>query len=286
MLIAIVPRGHIQRPGHLSSPLPMQAFVTLLPLLFLVLFLVGVVVYARKKHGKETPGPQGQTPYGIHGVLSFFIYTSLTFGPLMLVGTTMQNLTQAETATPDLLALPAWHTYKQLAWTQVAMLLAACWFFVLRLRNRLVPSSVRDIKLFLLLVPPASLVMELAAMQIAFGAVDTRDLAGPIGKMIVVNTVWFLYFQFSKRVRNTYYPPKGAPAPVVPAGQTDTYAWRWEEGRTAASQPAPQPAGTPSAAHAPGGAQERLTTLKQLREQGLITADDYERKKAEVLANL
>lgn len=206
----------------------MNTFASLLPLTLLILFLVGVVVYARKKHGKEVPGPQGQTPYGVHGALAFFIYASLAFGPLFTIGSTMQNLQQAEAATPELLNLPAWQTYKQVTWIQTAVYLAVVWFIALRLRNRLVPQSVRDVKLFLLLAPPAQLLMELTAQQIAFGRSDTSGLAESVTRMIVVNTVWFLYFQFSKRVRNTYYPPKGLAAAAAPVAEQDSFAWRQE----------------------------------------------------------
>ena len=53
----------------------------------------------------------------------------------------------------------------------------------------------------------------------------------------------------------------------------------------AAPAPAPQPAARP-AAPAPASATERLLMLKQLREKDLITEEEYQKKRADILKDL
>lgn len=276
----------------------METLLALLPLTLLILIILGAIWLVRRKHGKEGPGPQGQVPYGVHGALAFFIYASLTFGVMLTLGRTSLNLKAVEEASPAILGMPAWSTYKLLTWLTTLAYIGLMAFVVLRLRNRFVPQSVRDVRLFLLLAPGALLLADLLSVQVLPFRAQLAPLVVSLIQAMFVNSVWLAYFHYSKRVRNTYYPVQsvsgGGVASVTahppgphPAAEKDEDSFGWRQSPPVESvQPAAASSPPTAAAANTAALEERLATLKHLREQGLISADDYERKKTELLDSL
>jgi hypothetical protein len=276
-----------------------DTLISLLPLLLTIALVVGAVVWFRKNKAAETPGPQGQTPYGVHGVLAFFIYASLTIGPLVTLGRTAVELDKAERDSPVLVGFEAWETYKSLTWALTLIFLALAVFLVLRLKKEFVPASVRNVKAFLLLAPAGLLSIDAMLTVALFGDVDGGAVALAFFPAMVPGVIWFLYFTFSKRVRNTYYPvavakqPFGTEVPslIVPSQMSSFQA-------EPPPAPAQHPTWTPSEqAHSSassGGFQstdgteldEKLATLKRLHDRGLISDVDYEKRKDALLEQI
>ena len=79
--------------------------LTILPLAILLLIVAWIVIKFRRDAASAAPGPNGVTPYGVHGWLRFFIFTSYYLAPIISVGRLSNALRTAEELEPQLLSL-------------------------------------------------------------------------------------------------------------------------------------------------------------------------------------
>ena len=143
-----------------------------------------------------------------------------------------------------------------------------------RLNSRLVPSSARDAKILLATAPFLMAGTDAIAGKLLLGVDVGEASAISFAKGIFVSGVWFLYFVRSKRVQNTYYA-QTALAPV----QTSTPLTSPQAVRTELVVPPPPDGNEPLSK----SFEDRLDGLKRLLDRGLISPEDYERKKTEIL---
>lgn len=208
----------------------------------LVLALFAAIGYRLRNGVKnEAPGPEGQRPYGTHGWLVFYILTAYYIAPLYALGKLNNDLSQAEAAYPVLTTLEGYASYKGGCWLLVLAAVAVGWRAAWLLKHRWVPSSVRFVKIVSLAGPI------LFSVGDAVLAAVTMDLSGLDGSAKAVITavipglIWAAYFQFSKRVKNTYYPVK------VDASAKSDHVPRGAEPVTSISPASAAPASTASA---------------------------------------
>lgn len=196
----------------------MNIFVALLPGLLVIALLGGLALKLRRDRAREQPGPNGERPYGVFGWLAFYVLMSYVIAPLFAVGRTNAALLDVETMQPMVTSLAPWLAYKRGTWAIVFAFVCWQWYVAYGLRNRLVPVSVRNTKIMLLSAPGLMVGADALLSQITLGSVgDGGIVARELAKAYVPALAWFLYFTFSKRVRNTYArgTPTAAPLPVA-----------------------------------------------------------------------
>jgi sorbitol-specific phosphotransferase system component IIC len=89
-----------------------SAFFPLLILLVIIfLYVIGFKRF-KQNNGIEGTGPNGESPYGVFGVLGFFVFSSYYIAPLYVFGNTAKNLQKVELDYPAILELPGYGTYK------------------------------------------------------------------------------------------------------------------------------------------------------------------------------
>lgn len=261
--------------------------------------LVWAVRASRRAAANAPAGPNGLKPYGASGWLSLFLLGSILIGPLYLLGQTSSAISTAESTNPALRGLDGWQSYKTFSWLAATAIVLWYWRMSYGLINRYVPSSATRVKYTLLLMPIVTVTADVVAAK-AFLNVDV------VGESIVdfvramfQSLIWFAYFVFSQRVRNTYYAgrkdiswsyssqpaePGGSPAEARPAASAAPAA------PAGMPQPTPRPTHSvspePFPARANPSLEDRLEQLRTLRDKGLISADDFERKKNELLRQL
>lgn len=250
----------------------MDALLSLLPLLLVILLVWFAARHFSKQAGPEQPGPNGETPYGIRGWLAFFVYASMGLAPLISISKVNQTLLDAERKYPALLSLDGWGSYKAATWIVTLAVVAWQIWAALQLKNKLVPRSVTHIRVLLVAAPPLVTVADAVSARQFLDVVVGADAVGALIGAWVVSSVWLLYFYRSKRVRNTYGLSQPVTASVAPAAVNEL---RVAPSIVAAAQ---RLAATP--------AEVRLNELKLLLERGLISDVDYEAKKQEILASL
>ena len=250
----------------------MDAILPLLPLLLVILIIWYAARRFSKQAGPEVPGPNGETPYGVRGWLAFFVYASMSIGPLIAIGRVNQNMIETETKYPSLLSLDGWGSYKAATWVIVLTLVAWNIWVALQLKNKLVPRSVTHIRVLLVAGPVFTAVADVLAARVFLNVGVVAEVIGGLIGGWAVSAVWLLYFYRSKRVRNTYGLDLPVTPTVAPASARELMA---VPGIAPAAHPVPVPA-----------AESRLNELKQLLDRGLISEGDYEAKKQEILARL
>lgn len=262
----------------------MDVFIALIP--FLLLIAVYIWGYRRFKarHEPEVAGPQGQRPYGVHGWLAFFIFASYYIAPLFSLGALNSNFMKAERDYPDLLMLSGYKDYKSMLFVVAIAIIVWQIIIAMRLRWKLEPQSLRSARIFCFAAPAAMI-----AADIFFGSVfldvtpDGKTMASYFGSLIA-SSVWGLYFLWSKRCKNTYLDASAEEqvSTVVGAGAFEPPAG------DQASQPVQMNAETPlraaAGSHEGKDVAQRLNKLNELKQAGLLTEQEYEDKRREILS--
>lgn len=266
--------------------------------------LVWVIRAARRAAQNAPAGPGGLKPYGTSGWLALFLVGATVIGPLYLARQTANAIGSAEAANPALRSLDGWSEYKTFSWVLVLAVVAWNWRMAFGLSNHHVPASATRVKYTLLALPLVTSVADAMAAKFFLDVNVAEASVVDYIRAAFQSGVWFLYFVFSKRVRNTYYggrkdiswsystsPVTGVAAPVKPMAspvQTPPPAPVFAPQRPAPVQPTPALSASPdpSPARAKASLEERLSQLRDLHSKGLISADDFERKKSELLQQL
>lgn len=220
---------------------------------------------------------------GVGGWLRFYIVASALVGPLFGASKIATALSEAERANPALLGFVPWSNYKTATW--VTLGLATIWMLrvVYGLNNRPVPVSATRNKWTLLLLPVVITIADTFSAILILDVWPDAEIVGALIGTMVPSLIWLAYFVMSKRVLNTYY------------GGNRDFSWSWldEPIRSATASTSSRTA-HPADFDLPVAAvstvesnvaslSARLTELRSLRDQGLITGDDYERKKEHLL---
>lgn len=211
-----------------------------LPAVLVIAIIVAVGYYLHQGVKSEAPGPQGQRPYGVHGWLAFYIGASYYLAPLYSLGSLNNELSRAEVANAILTTLAAWENYKAGAWLLAFASIAVQWRAAWLLKNRWQPYSIRFVKIVSLALPLIVVVGDITLGMVTLDVIDSETALKGIMTGLVRGLIWAAYFQFSKRVRNTYYPvnTRELVSPNDPLQSTDPVA-----SRTSAS---PTPSATSS----------------------------------------
>lgn len=187
-----------------------SSLLVFLPTVLLIAIVVVVGYRLRKGVRNEAPGPQGQRPYGVHGWLAFYIGASYYLAPLYSIGSVSNDLSRAEAANTILITLAGWSNYKAGTWTLVLAAIAVQWRAAWLLNNHWQPSSVRFAKIVTLAVPLVVVVGDAILGILMLNVTDAETSVKGIITGLFRGLIWAAYFQFSKRVKNTYYPVKAS----------------------------------------------------------------------------
>lgn len=153
--------------------------------------------------------PRAEGPVGVGGWLALLVVSLLAGGPMLGAAKLYEAFVVAERASPDLVFLPAWATYKTLSWVTFGLVAALGVYGGISLGRGKRWAAVRRARYVLWLVGPVTvLVMNVLLPAIAFGhfTVGTA-VVGPLLVSCAVAGLWTAYLAKSRRVRNTYGPP-------------------------------------------------------------------------------
>lgn len=289
----------------------METLGSLLPLTLLIAAIGGVIWWSRRRARMAPPLPELRGP---SGWLGFFIFASYVLAPLVSLGSLSTEFTNAEAANPHVVGVPAWQQYKVGCWLLFGAVVAWQWWAAYNLHKRFVPGSVTIVKGFLLASP---LVAGVGVMVVAWSTLNfnASEAAFEIFlRAAVSSVVWYLYFTFSRRVKNTYFmdardlrkaastgpsgeradpslTPPGAlepvpPAPlpgITPAGvPPEPQPWTPEPGQATTETPE-RPAGNTAYSNA---LTVQLDALKRMHEREALTDAEYARKREELLSRI
>ena len=275
----------------------MEPPLVLILLPFGLVLLIGawVALGWRRESAQAGPGPNGVTPYGVHGWLRFSIFALYVLSPLVNASSLSRELQRAEKGMPQLLEFEGWASFKSASWLVLLGTIAWDWWVAYNLTNRLEARSVYHAKRLLAAAPFVSLV-ELVLVKTFLRADASAQMFVPISGAFIgtalVSFMWLLYFTRSRRVRNTYRlnPSLGgydSKITVADAVEDKSQIAR----RKPAVQSAPDLKGeaTPvdaeshSVTNDPQSVEVRLEALKRMFDRGLISREDFEAKKTQLL---
>lgn len=182
----------------------MDVFVSLIPLLLMLAIYWWGFRKFKSKHGEETTGPEGQTPYGVHGILAFFIFSAYYMAPLFVLGSVNGNFMKIEAQYPGLLTLPGYGTYKSL--TFFVVLAIVVWQIIVarQLRWKLEPASLRNARILCIGSPVAVIAADLILGKMTMNVSPSVEGFTSYLGGIAIGAVWTAYFFLSKRCKNTY----------------------------------------------------------------------------------
>ena len=233
-----------------------------------------------------------QVQYGFGGWLAFYVYAGLTVGPVLALAMTAGAINQAESRMPDLADSDEWKQYVAFCWAQTLLLCAWQVLVSLRLRNERVPGSVEAVKVLFVWGFVTALGLEAVAMiallpdYVSGYVFGSKMLAAALGA-VISGGIWYAYFSQSERVAQVYGLNSGAAAEAVQSAPVEAAPDQSVAVVPPPSQPAPV---VPTVAAPPpvpttqaAGIQARLTTLKDLLDQGLISQDEYAAKRQGII---
>ena len=204
--------------------------LALVPLAVVALIALAAWWLARRwsrRKARDGADPDGVKPFGIGGWLAIFLFFQVVVSPIVSTGHLSSAFANAETQWPALAAFPPWGTYKALSWAVSLAVIGWQLLVAFRLTFRFVPESVHHAKVMLLVSP----VIAHAADALFAKVLLDRDIADAslvaLARAMFGPLIWWLYFNRSKRVRNTYYaagsvgqpPRKALPLPMPNAQQ-------------------------------------------------------------------
>lgn len=279
-----------------------------LPLLIVVLLIALAWWGARRftrNNGPEGSSPTGQRPYGVHGVLAFFVFVSYYVAPIVGLGGIAKTFQELETASPAVVNLNGYGTYKAISF--LIGLGVICWqiWVAHGLRHRFVSRSLTHAKLVCFLAPLAVMGADVVMAAVIFGVRPDASVFTDYGRAIAVSWIWGLYFVRSKRCRNTY-APSGASTHegsadgvsvedrLLRAAVPNTDSRRAEAGsvmEVVADQPTRQDvapssegsAGPVGPVSGPTAPDERLQAIAKMQEAGLISREEFDAKRRQIL---
>lgn len=265
----------------------MDFFIALIPLILTVALYIWGYRKFKSRHGAEVSGPMGQRPYGVHGWLAFFIFASYYIAPLFSLGALNSNFMQVERDYPSLLMLSGYKDYKNMLFVVAIALVVWQITVAMRLRWKLEPQSLRNARIFCFAAPAIMI-----GTDIFFGIVfldvtpDGKTMASYVGSLIA-SSIWGLYFMFSRRCKNTYLGSLEGDQGAVLAHASSVE-------RNLAPEPAQdfhsnrETTAPTASGHHDGGTDvaQRLTRLNELKQAGLLTEQEYDQKRREILSAL
>src|SRR5690606_23592682 len=148
-------------------------------------------------------------PTGVGGWLAWLVFCLMVLGPLLLIGSTLRDITETEDQIPALLRMASWGTFKAAYWGIVLFAAAASFYGGNKLRTKFEPDSVRTAMWAIWIAGPFCDVALIVAAYLTFGEDGgdglARAAAAGVLRDILGATVWTLYLRMSRRVRNTYH---------------------------------------------------------------------------------
>jgi hypothetical protein len=182
----------------------MSTLISLLPLFFVIgLYWMGFRLF-KKAHGTQSAGPSGQTPYGVHGVLAFFIFVSYYLAPLVTLGKINSTFIEAELQSPAVLELDGWNDYKIMSFALGLAIVVWQIAVAKQLRWKLVPQSLYNARILCFGSPFVVMFSDIAMAKLTLGfGPNGESIVAYLGG-IIMSSLWGLYFLFSKRCKNTY----------------------------------------------------------------------------------
>lgn len=162
--------------------------------------------HAFRKSIKNNLPVSSQEPHGVGDVLAFFIFMSTYIAPFLSVGLTISNLIDLENENPHVLSMSGWVWYKYFLIGAAIIWSFWQWRVARKLRYQFAPASVNAVKLLLVgsaLFP----FVDYFLLSLSMNVGDAAESMRKTNKALFLSFLWFAYFCFSKRVKNTYYTP-------------------------------------------------------------------------------
>ena len=170
-----------------------------------------MALFKRTKGGGTVVAKSAQLT-GVGGWLGLLIAGLIVLGPLRSVTSTINNISNAESANSALLTNQLWLNYKAAVWviwgiaTTVSIGAGYCLYRIH------LPSSVRFAIISLWVIGPGALIADSAALYLAIfrplnRPLDSGELLGMLVGSLVVSGIWTAYLLKSVRVKNTYRSP-------------------------------------------------------------------------------
>lgn len=253
----------------------MNTLLAFLPLAFIVALYWWGFRKFKSRHGPKAPGPQGQIPYGVHGLLAFFIFASYYISPLFALGRMNSEFMKQEMANPILRSLDGYGEYKFGCF--VLLLVVIAWQIVVarKLRWELVPRSLKNARILCFSAPILMAVGDALLGKMTLDVAPSGESIAGYLSAFIGSSIWGLYFVFSRRCKNTYL----APADMAEVPYVRQEAPISEPISSAPSQPSPRDsAAKPTAA--------RLADLLDLKNQGLISEEEYQTRRTAILNSI
>jgi len=182
----------------------MELLIGFLPLIILIsIYWIGYKLFKRK-HGLEVASPMGNRPYGIHGWLAFFIFSSYFIAPIYSFGILNSNFSKQENNYPVLLNLPGYHTYKLISY--LMLLVIVVWQIIIakNLRNNWTADSLKNAKILCFTAPILTVISDMITAQFTMSVTPNAEMIGSYLTGFIGSYVWGLYFIRSQRCKNTY----------------------------------------------------------------------------------
>ncbi len=182
----------------------MNTLLSMLPLILIIALLWGGYVLFKKKQGPQVPGPNGETPYGVHGILAFFIFASYFIAPLFTLAKVNSAFMDAELQNPSILTLSGWGNYKMMSFALTIALVIWQILIARQLRWQLVPKSLTNAKILCFGAPIVAMASDVALAKMTLNVSPNGEAIAAYLGGLIVSWIWGLYFVFSKRCKNTY----------------------------------------------------------------------------------
>ncbi len=150
-------------------------------------------------------------PSGVGGWLLLLVAGMLVLGPLLGAGRINADIMTAEHQYPALRSLPQWSNFKVATWWTFLAIIAVSIYGGWGLARGRDWSVVRRAKLVLWIAGPVgalilSVVVPLATLGESYAG--HAQFVGGLLASVIAAGIWTAYLLKSKRVRNTYGPPK------------------------------------------------------------------------------
>jgi hypothetical protein len=236
------------------------------------------------------PKPSGPQPAGFRGWLLFFGLGLAVISPLASMGAFTAEVHNAEREYPGIMSSDTQLAqFQALMWILMLAIAAWRWHVVWMLARRYEPVSLIWARISL----PTSVIIELLCIGWLLAQLDLTGVYGEFVRdgiySVLASFIWLIYLFVSKRVRNTYMISKDHGSdvrqPRAPLRFTE------EAGSTSVSAMPVRTQHSDDEWHWPRSGSkrstaERLKELRDLRNAGLITEEDYNAKKDDILSNV
>ncbi len=172
-----------------------------------VLLILGVLPFWLTRYIGRKTGPTDTERYiGIGGWLALLIVSFGVWSPLYGIVSFVNEFNEVERVYPAVLRTPEYQGYKSSVLFLIVILCLTQIYLTGLLLLRREKSSVSLFKKFLLLSPLVCFVLPILS-KIYFPKLEIQQWPETLAAffwMIVINGVWFIYLQRSRRIRSTY----------------------------------------------------------------------------------